>query len=127
MGNFLPSYIGAKDHQQHREPTGFTKVPPLQEESLFLPQVSDIESPRFAKPPDSTTPKDVEFFVIDPSGKAAPQPKPAHPSHDPKLERLWELYQNALQDFSKDRKDCFQRTTAAKFLRDTIENCINYM
>lgn len=104
-----------------------TKPRPLKEESLFLSQASDVESLGFVKVADTTTPQDTDFFVIDTSGDAAPQPKPTNPSHDSKLDRLWETYQAAHKDFMKDRTDCFQRTTAAKFLRDTAENCINYI
>lgn len=121
------SHRGAEHQQPLREPRKSNRPQPLEEESLFLPQISDNESPRFAKVPDSTSPNDEEFFVIDTSGKAAPQPKPADLCHDPKLERLWELYLSARRDFYQEGTDCFRRTTAAKFLRDTIENCIGYI
>ena len=125
--SLFPSHSGAEHQRLLREPRKSKRPQPLEEESLFLPQISDVGSPRFAKVPDPTSPNDGEFFVIDTSGKAAPQPKPADLCHDPKLERLWELYLSARRDFYKEGTDCFRRTTAAKFLRDTIENCIDYI
>lgn len=125
-GPLLPDSGEAFCEQLH-EPNRSTKSRPLKEEPLFLSQNLDVESPRFAKAPDATSPQDTDFFVIDTSGKAAPQPKPASLSDDPKLDRLWELYQAARQEFMKSRTDCFRRTTDAKFLRDTAENCINYV
>lgn len=46
---------------------------------------------------------------------------------DPKLQRLWSLFLEARTDFNLERTDNFRRTTAAKFLRDTIENCLSYI
>lgn len=46
---------------------------------------------------------------------------------DPKLQRLWSLFLEAHTDFNLERTDNFRRTTAAKFLRDTIENCLSYI
>lgn len=126
-GGLLLSDSGAQHRQQLDKSSVFTKPRPLKEESLFLSQASDVESLGFVKVADTTTPQDTDFFVIDISGDAAPQPKPTNPSYDSKLDRLWETYQAARKDFMKDRTDCYQRTTAAKFLRDTAENCINYI
>lgn len=46
---------------------------------------------------------------------------------DPKLQRLWSLFLEARTEFNIEHTDNFQRTTAAKFLRDTIENCLSYI
>lgn len=46
---------------------------------------------------------------------------------DPKLQRLWSLFLEARTDFNLECNDNFRRTTAAKFLRDTIENCLSYI
>lgn len=46
---------------------------------------------------------------------------------DPKLQRLWSLFLEARTDFNLECEDNFRRTTAAKFLRDTIENCLSYI
>lgn len=46
---------------------------------------------------------------------------------DPKLQRLWSLFLEARTEFNLEHTDNFQRTTAAKFLRDTIENCLSYI
>lgn len=46
---------------------------------------------------------------------------------DPKLQRLWSLFLEARTDFNLEHNDNFRRTTAAKFLRDTIENCLSYI
>lgn len=48
--------------------------------------------------------------------------------NDPKLHRLWNLYQTAKEDFlSTTESEWPSHTAAAKFLRDTSENCINYI
>lgn len=46
---------------------------------------------------------------------------------DPKFQRLWSLFLEARADFDVQSTDNFRRTTAAKFLRDTIENCLSYI
>ena len=46
---------------------------------------------------------------------------------DPKFQRLWSLFLEARADFDLQSTDNFRRTTAAKFLRDTIENCLSYI
>jgi hypothetical protein len=50
-----------------------------------------------------------------------------HPDKDPKFERLWRLYQTANGEYCKTRKNSISRTRAAKFLRDTTENCVLYI
>lgn len=48
--------------------------------------------------------------------------------NDPKLHRLWNLYQSAKGDFlSINESEWPSHTSSAKFLRDTAENCINYI
>ena len=47
---------------------------------------------------------------------------------DPKLYRLWNLCQSAKKDFlSTPESEWRAHTSSAKFLRDTAENCINYL
>ncbi|SLM34006.1 hypothetical protein LPUS_02658 [Lasallia pustulata] len=47
---------------------------------------------------------------------------------NPKLHRLWDLYQNAKEDFlSTPEAKWHSYTSSAKFLRDTAENCISYI
>lgn len=50
-----------------------------------------------------------------------------YPEQDPKFERLWTLYKTANDEYCKTRKNSMNRTRAAKFLRDTTENCIFYI
>lgn len=48
--------------------------------------------------------------------------------HDSKLHRLWNIYQSAKDDFlSTNESEWPSHTASAKFLRDTAENCINYI
>ena len=44
-----------------------------------------------------------------------------------KFERLWNLYKTADNEYRRAQKNTHLRTQAAKFLRDTTENCILYM
>ena len=46
---------------------------------------------------------------------------------DPKFERLWNLYNTATAEFHKTPESTPLRTEAARFLRDTTENCILYI
>lgn len=57
-----------------------------------------------------------------------------HPSSDgttndptDPFQRLWSLFLEARADFDLESTDNYRRTTAAKFLRDTIENCLSFI
>ena len=41
--------------------------------------------------------------------------------------RLWGFYVTARQEFQVYNQDCYRRTLAAKFLRETIENAMSYL
>ena len=46
---------------------------------------------------------------------------------DQKLKRLMEIYYKAKADFNSTPPKSLDRTRTAKFLRDTVENCLNYL
>ena len=48
-------------------------------------------------------------------------------SQNEKLKRLFNMYRTAKADFHTTSPKTLDRTRAAKFLRDTIENCLEYM
>jgi len=50
-----------------------------------------------------------------------------NPDEDNKFERLWNLYKTADNEYRRAQKNTHLRTQAAKFLRDTTENCILYV
>lgn len=83
---------------------------------LFLSPIS--ESIEFTTPDENT-------------GYLAQQHRPSigitSDPTDPKFQRLWSLFLEARTDFNLECTDNFRRTTAAKFLRDTIENCLSYI
>ena len=49
------------------------------------------------------------------------------PDKDPNFIKLWEVCKNAHEDYRKTSQKSLARTKAAKFLRDTVENCIQYI
>ena len=63
------------------------------------------------------------MFAVDSPRDEAPK----YRDEDPKFKRLWDLYKTANVEFQKTHQKTPQRTETAKFLRDTIENCILYV
>ena len=61
--------------------------------------------------------------MVDHHGDPALKPS----DKDSKFGRLWNLYKTAKDDYRKTRKTTIGRTEAAKFLRDTTENCVLYI
>ena len=53
------------------------------------------------------------------------QSRPKGP--DEKLKKLLSVFHRAKRDFHSTAEKSIERTTAAKFLRDTVENCLNYI
>ena len=49
------------------------------------------------------------------------------PELDPKMGRLWTLYQSAKVEYTSCLKGSFAHSKAARFLRDTIENGLTYI
>lgn len=110
-----PSSIGS-DLAIYRYPNSATTAQNMHGE-LFLSPVS--EDPfEFTTPDQNTGP----LAQHHPSSSGAT----SDPT-DPKLQRLWSLFLEARTDFNLESTDNFRRTTAAKFLRDTIENCLSYI
>jgi len=60
---------------------------------------------------------------------SADNPVSSSPEMEPKLARLWSVYKKARADFEAVSKkaDSVKRAVAAKFLRDTAENTIQYL
>lgn len=85
-------------------------------EDLFLSPVSDAFVPQ--------TPGQKTGAVAQ---QQPPTDGTASDLTDPKFQRLWSLFLEARADFDVQTTDNFRRTTAAKFLRDTIENCLSYI
>lgn len=46
---------------------------------------------------------------------------------DAKMKRLFDMYRDAKTDFYAAAPKSLERTKAAKFLRDTTENCLNHI
>ena len=67
--------------------------------------------------------KGVKAFVPDGSG----DPALKSDGDDEKLKRLFIMYHNAKNDFQATAPRSLGRTKSAKFLRDTIENCLAYI
>lgn len=49
------------------------------------------------------------------------------PESDPKISRLWALYQTARAEYTSSPEGSFAHSKAARFLRDTIENGLTYI
>ena len=89
------------------------------EESLFF------SSRRLTPPiPTSASKSDEEFFMLGNSNTLLHQE--FNPDTDPKFRRLWNLFEKAQTEFNV-LIDTYKATTAARFLRDTIENVISYI
>lgn len=60
-------------------------------------------------------------------GRGTLPPKAFGFDSDPNINRLWHLFEVAREDFLSCYTDNHHRTKAAKFLRDTAENAIDYI
>lgn len=76
-----------------------------------------------SKNSQTTTEHHDKMFVMDSSGDQSLKPQ----SEDEKLKRLLVLYYKAKNDFNATPPKSLDRTRSAKFLRDTIENCLTYI
>lgn len=100
-----------------RQSQAFLKPQP-RSESLF---VSECSEDSFEEQPSETASMVKEAY--EGSGASVNEPS----SDDPKLKRLFVMYHEAKKDFDTTAETRVDRTNAAKFLRDTIENCLEYI
>lgn len=91
-----------------------------EEESLFLSQSSNSGTENAF---ESSVNICQEPLDIDSLQNQDPKPF----GGDAKLERLMNVYTDARQDFESRPQKHPSRTKAAMFLRDTIENCLEYL
>lgn len=109
-----PRWYGIKDSQAN-------------EEELFLSPTALIENPEAQNRPASVS--EVKEGLVKPdSPERVTSPAPAfNLDSDPNFSRLWHLFEVARDDFRSHYIDNHQKTKAAKFLRDTAENVIDYV
>lgn len=92
-------------------------------EELFVSEGSEHGTPQEQQHQSMNLGVTKDQSVNDGSGDRALKPS----DQDIKFERLWKLYQTASGEYCKTRKNTMSRTRAAKFLRDTTENCVLYI
>lgn len=108
----LPASGNARPHQRtHRiykaeQGTGITQDIPLQTQ----------------EPPISTV-----LIAANPASIHDEIETDPTPELDPRISRLWALYQTAKVEYSSCQKGSFAHSKAARFLRDTIENGLTYI
>lgn len=73
--------------------------------------------------PKTTASYEMQPFVIDTAGDLSLKAQ----ASDPKLKRLLDMYQKTKKDFESTDPKGIERTKSAKFLRDTVENCLSYL
>ncbi len=97
---------------------------PIDEEGLFLSPISET-GPNTRQEPMSDVRSRESYPVHNPH--ISSPPKAFELDSDPKFNRLWDLFEVARKEFNSESSDNFRRTTAARFLRDTIENAVSYI
>ena len=99
------------------------------EDSLY--EHVDMASPNVSsQPKDNSVPLGEASFAGDEMTIRNGPPHNAMPSiatSDPALDHIMRTYQNAVLDYVGTPQKSLARTQAAKFLRDTIENCLSYV
>lgn len=98
------------------------------DEELFLSEEPEPKvTPQARNLVASTLAADNEALVVDACGDLTLDPEAAHLDPDTKLDRIWSVYESARKDFASTKSGTESYTKAARFLRDTIENGINYI
>ena len=96
-------------------------------EELFLSPTAVIESPEAPNRPASVPKVKEGLFKPDSPERVTVSAPAFNLDSDPYFSRLWHLFEEARDDFRSHHIDSHQRTKAAKFLRDTAENVMDYV
>lgn len=93
----------------------------MHEEGLFLSPGIVTDNPKAQHRPASVSKPEEGLESVTLPAQAF------DPDSDPHFKRLWELFKIAREELRSKSKDNYQRSKAARFLRDTSENVMDFV